>query len=194
MPSCLGASASDFVLAMRIAQSAARPAEVHTLRPFTRQTSPSRSAFVVSEARSLPASGSENIWHHTRSPRTVRGRWSALLRGRTEAQQGAGGEDQADHVEHRRCFDLGRRLPECRRCARASAPARPPRSASRCRRIPRRGARLATADLRRFISTGRIAPQSPGRSPESLRAASQVRADSAYSATSIVERAPRPRP
>ncbi len=47
---------------------------VHTFWPVTRHSSPSRSALVASEARSLPAPGSLNSWHHTSSLRTMGGR------------------------------------------------------------------------------------------------------------------------
>ena len=47
---------------------------VHTFCPLTRQPSPSRSARVASEARSEPAPGSLNSWHHTSSLRTIGGR------------------------------------------------------------------------------------------------------------------------
>ena len=69
MPLCGGASGS--VRAMRMPQSATRPFEHHTFWPFTPNESPSRTASVRSEARSLPAPGSLNSWHHTRSPRMI---------------------------------------------------------------------------------------------------------------------------
>ena len=42
--------------------------EVQTFWPFTTQPSPSRTARVPSAARSLPAPGSLNSWHHTCRP------------------------------------------------------------------------------------------------------------------------------
>ena len=36
---------------------------VHTFWPLTSHSSPSRSAFIASEATSEPAPGSENSWH-----------------------------------------------------------------------------------------------------------------------------------
>ena len=47
--------------------------EVHTFCPFTIHWSPSRTARVDSPARSLPAPGSLNSWHHISSPRSVAG-------------------------------------------------------------------------------------------------------------------------
>ena len=49
-------------------QSAMWANEDHTFCPVTRKPSPSVTAFVWREARSEPASGSENPWHHTSSP------------------------------------------------------------------------------------------------------------------------------
>ena len=43
------------------------PRDVHTFCPVTTQSSPSRTARVASEARSLPAPGSLNSWHQTSS-------------------------------------------------------------------------------------------------------------------------------
>jgi hypothetical protein len=48
---------------------------LHTFWPVTTYSSPSRTARVRSDARSEPASGSEKPWHHTLSPRRMRGRW-----------------------------------------------------------------------------------------------------------------------
>ena len=47
---------------------------VHTFWPVTIQRSPSRSARVASDARSEPAPGSLNSWHHFSSLRTIGGR------------------------------------------------------------------------------------------------------------------------
>ena len=72
MPLCLGTS--RFVRAMRIPQSLCWAPDVHTFCPFTTKASPSRTARLLSAARSDPASGSENSWHHTSSPRSMAGR------------------------------------------------------------------------------------------------------------------------
>ena len=79
MPSCLGASGS--VRAMRMPQLLTRPPEHHTFWPLTTKRSPSRSARVVSEPRSLPAPGSEKSWHHTWSAASVARRCWACCSG-----------------------------------------------------------------------------------------------------------------
>ena len=45
--------------------------DVHTFWPVSDQTSPSRTAFVRSAARSEPAAGSEKIWDQISSPRSI---------------------------------------------------------------------------------------------------------------------------
>ena len=87
MPSCL--AASGLVRAMRMPQSLIRPPEHHTFWPLTTKWSPSRSAFVDSPPRSLPAPGSENSWHHTWSPRSVARQVLGLLLGRAVHEDGA---------------------------------------------------------------------------------------------------------
>ena len=71
MPWCLGAS--GLVRASSIPRSARWPPEVHTFWPLTIQTSPSFTARVVSPARSEPAPGSLNSWHHPIRPVTMSG-------------------------------------------------------------------------------------------------------------------------
>jgi hypothetical protein len=71
MPSCLGASGS--VRASRMPQSACCAIEVQTFWPLTTHPPSTRSARVVSEARSEPAPGSLKSWHHSISPRRVGG-------------------------------------------------------------------------------------------------------------------------
>ena len=75
IPSCLRAPGS--VRAMRMPQLLTRPPEHHTLAPLTTKWSPSRSARVDSDARSLPAPASENSWHHTWSAVNVARRCSS---------------------------------------------------------------------------------------------------------------------
>ena len=71
MPLCGGASGSVRTSAM---PQFANVAYVdHTFWPVTTYTPPRFSARVVSDARSLPASGSLNSWHHTSSPDSIRG-------------------------------------------------------------------------------------------------------------------------
>jgi len=69
MPRCFGTSGS--VRASRIPKSAWCAPEFHTFCPFTTHSSPSRTARVVSPARSEPAPGSEKSWHQISSPRNI---------------------------------------------------------------------------------------------------------------------------
>ena len=62
MPSCRGCAGS--VRAMQIAQAACRASEVQIFWPVIFQPPSTRSALVVSPARSEPAPGSLNSWHH----------------------------------------------------------------------------------------------------------------------------------
>ena len=55
-------------------KSATSAWQVQIFGPVTTYSSPSRTARVRSEARSLPAPGSENPWHQTSSPRRIGGR------------------------------------------------------------------------------------------------------------------------
>ena len=72
MPRCLGASGS--VRAMRIPKRASWASEVQIFWPVTTHSSPSRTARVVSDARSEPAPGSLKSWHQISSPDSSRGR------------------------------------------------------------------------------------------------------------------------
>ncbi len=69
MPRCLGTS--NDVRASSMANAASRAPVVQTFWPLTTHSSPSRSARVVSPARSDPLPGSENSWHHFSSPVTM---------------------------------------------------------------------------------------------------------------------------
>ena len=69
MPLCLGAPGS--VRARHMAQSASRASEVHTFWPLSFQPPSTFSAVVRSAARSEPAPGSENSWHHLTVPAMV---------------------------------------------------------------------------------------------------------------------------
>src|SRR3954470_6856077 len=62
------------VRASRIAKSASDPHVVQTFCPLTIHSSPSSTARVASDARSEPAPGSLNNWHHFSSLRTIGGR------------------------------------------------------------------------------------------------------------------------
>ena len=59
------------VRASRMAKSASCAQVVHTFCPLTSHSSPSRTAFVASDARSDPAPGSLKSWHHFSSLRTI---------------------------------------------------------------------------------------------------------------------------
>ena len=72
MPWRLGTSGS--VRARHTPKSERWAHVVHTFWPVSTHSSPSRSARVASEARSEPAPGSLNSWHHTSSLRTIGGR------------------------------------------------------------------------------------------------------------------------
>ena len=63
--------------------------DVQTLCPSTIQSSPSRTAFVRSEARSLPASGSEKPWHQRSAPRRRSVRWARRARARARSTSGS---------------------------------------------------------------------------------------------------------
>ena len=65
MPRCAGASGSVRTSSMQCV--AHMPIDVHTLVPFTTKWSSSSTARQRRPARSLPASGSLNPWHHTSS-------------------------------------------------------------------------------------------------------------------------------
>src|SRR5579884_4304228 len=66
MPRCFGTSQS--VRARSMARSARAAPVFHTFWPFTTHSSPCNSAVVVRPARSEPAPGSLNSWHHFSSP------------------------------------------------------------------------------------------------------------------------------
>ena len=66
MPSCFGASGS--VRAMRMPNFENWASEVQIFWPVTTHSSPSRTARVVSDARSEPDPGSLKSWHQISSP------------------------------------------------------------------------------------------------------------------------------
>ena len=76
MPWCFGAS--GLVRATSIPMSAMWPPDVQTFWPLTIHSSPSRTARVPRPARSEPAPGSLNSWHHARCPVTI-GRTSSSI-------------------------------------------------------------------------------------------------------------------
>ena len=79
MPACLVASGS--VRASRMPKSAWWAPELQTFCPFTTHVPPSSTARVRSPARSEPAPGSLNSWHHISSPRSTASRWRSCCSG-----------------------------------------------------------------------------------------------------------------
>ena len=76
MPLCLGRSTS--VRARSMPRSATWPPEVQTFWPLTTHSSPSRTARHCSPARSEPAPGSLNSWHHASWPLTMGRRYRSF--------------------------------------------------------------------------------------------------------------------
>ena len=139
--------------------------DVQILWPLITQSSPSRTAFVRSDARSLPASGSEKPWHHASSPRSSRVEVLAREIGRV-------------HREHRdqrleRVVRLGDRHPSRPSSSyisarwRASPPSPPSRRAIRSGPIHPRtappGAPVARSRYRAVRARSTDADGSPGR-------------------------------
>ena len=73
IPRCFSASGS--VRTRRKQNSAEFAYDVQIFCPLTTYSSPSRTAAVLSAARSDPASGSEKPWHQMTSPAEIRFRW-----------------------------------------------------------------------------------------------------------------------
>ena len=151
------------VRASRMPRSATRPFEHQTFWPLTTQPSPSRSARVWSDARSEPASGSENSWHHTRSPVMIGRRCSRLLLRVPNASSAPAGEHAADHVEERR--HLGQRA----------------------RGGPRRGV-LDASDHGRRTSAGQWMPANPASNSVAARPGPRRRGRAAGSGRSRAAR------
>ena len=84
-----------------------RRGEVQIFDPVTTYSSPSRTARVRSEARSLPAPGSEKPWHHTSSPRRIGGQEPRPLLGGALDHDGGAGVQEPDEVHP----DIGRMGP-----------------------------------------------------------------------------------
>lgn len=80
MPACFfGGASGGLVRASTKIQSANWPSVVQVFWPLMTYSSPSRTATVRSPARSEPASGSENPWHHQMSRFAVGGRKRSLI-------------------------------------------------------------------------------------------------------------------
>ena len=97
-----------------MAQSASRAIDVHTFWPVIDQPPSTRSARVDSEARSLPAPGSENIWHQLTSPRSEGPMKRSCCSGLPCATR------------------VGKTQPAIARCARRTRAARSSRSITSC--------------------------------------------------------------
>ena len=139
MPLRLGTSGS--VRASSTPKSARWAHVVHTFWPVSTHSSPSRSARVASEARSDPAPGSLNSWHHTSSLRTIGGQEAQpLLLGAVGEQRGRG-QVEPERVEPaevvRAQLGLDRRGPTRRRHVEPAVRDRPGRRRrARTRRTP----------------------------------------------------------
>src|SRR3954454_9709722 len=79
MPRCRVADGS--VRTRTNIQLAVAASDVQIFWPLITHSPPSRWALVRSPARSEPAPGSENPWHHLSSPLTIRGRNSSFCCG-----------------------------------------------------------------------------------------------------------------
>ena len=79
MPACLGWSGS--VRASSMPMSETWPPEVHTFWPVITHSSPSRSARHWRLARSEPALGSLNSWHHPTRPSRISGTYRSTCSG-----------------------------------------------------------------------------------------------------------------
>ena len=120
----------------------------HTFWPVTSQSSPSRSARVASEARSEPAPGSLNSWHHRSSLRTMRREVAQPLVLGAVGEEGRGGQVEPERVEAAQVVDRQARPP----------PPGPRRGSGRARRT--RGARWRRPDR---------SHRTPGTRPRSRR-------------------------
>ena len=167
-----------------MAKSASCAQVVHTFCPLTTHSSPSRTAFVASDARSEPAPGSLKSWHHFSSLRTIGAEEAQLLLvGAVREQRGRGVVEpervqraevvRREHRAHRgrglRRHARGRRTPAptsaspvpTRRTPGTTPRSRPgsaPHGSRSCRRVPRR---RATRPARAPRPTPRCAPRTP---------------------------------
>ena len=125
IPRCLGTVGS--VRASTKIQSASVANDVQIFWPSITHSSPSSTARVVRPARSEPAFGSENPWHHESSPERMRGRKCALLLLGPPLQQGVAHHLHADGVAapDRAAPSPGRTPPPARPARAWSCPAPP---------------------------------------------------------------------
>ena len=119
MPLCFGASSTERVRARQMPQSATRPFEHHTFWPVSTQASPSRVGRGRQRGEVAAGAGlAEELAPDLARRRRCPGRCCGLLLGGAEREEGAGGEDVADHVEERRHLGLGARARSTPPCAR----------------------------------------------------------------------------
>ena len=109
-PLCFGTPGSVRVMARP--QSANRAPDVQTFWPFSTHSSPSRTARVVTPARSLPADGSLNSWQPSSSIR---------IRGRTK-RSACSGVPHVAMVGAIRPIDVGGSSPASGTAKRRSSP------------------------------------------------------------------------
>ena len=117
---------------------------LHTFWPVMTQWSPSRTARVVSPARSEPAPGSLNSWHHATAPSRIGGTSRAIWSGGAVREDRGRGHEQPEPAGRpERAVDA--RTPRGRGRPRRRCSPRPPCSTREVRRGPaRRRRRCAT--------------------------------------------------
>ena len=97
MPRRLGTVGS--VRAKQMANSDSWAHVLHTFWPVRIHSSPSRSAPMASEARSEPAPGSLNIWHHRSWLATMGGKEAQTLLFGTVGEKGRGRVVQPEGIQ-----------------------------------------------------------------------------------------------
>ena len=126
-------------------QRAWRAYDVHTFWPVSSQPSSTGVARVDNDARSLPAPGSLNSWHHSSLASRMRGSQRCLLLVGAVREQRRAREVDADAVHRLRGAAAGVLDVVERDLRRASRRGRRTRAASGCRPTDRRPASPATA-------------------------------------------------
>ena len=120
--------------------------------PLMIQRSPSRSARVVSPARSEPAPGSLNSWHQPSCPSRIGGTWPRDLVGRAVREDRRRGHEQAEPTR-RLERAIRRRTPRGRSAATVASNPRPPCSVAKCGAV-----QPAAPTMRHHSSTSRRDP------------------------------------
>src|SRR6266542_6065527 len=171
MPLCFGASGS--VRANKMPSSLWCAPELQTFCPSTTHSSPSRTARVRSPARSDPAPGSLNSWHHTSSPRSSEGRYRcfcasvpcAISVGATIPMPTANtptstSKRACSRAKMRACAGVPPRPPYSLGQA---MPAQPPSNSVRCQALPRRTCSASASGLGSPRKRNLAKSSSPGR-------------------------------